>query len=107
MSLTFDYITMPPKSHEASQIQTQEITRMNNEQQELGTQFQEHIKKNSEQTIRRTKAENEELKNEERERREKKKKKKEASQQKDASSSSNKESDKKTMSQESHFDIRI
>mgnify|MGYP001131109081 FL=1 len=37
MSLSLDYITMPPKSQEVSQIQTQEITRMEQENQQLAT----------------------------------------------------------------------
>ena len=71
MSLSLDYITMPPKSQEVSQIQTQEITRMEQENQQLATQYQAEIKHHSEQTIRRNKAENEELKNDEKKKQQK------------------------------------
>ena len=77
MSLTVDYITMPPKSQEASQIQTNEINRTMQEQQQVASQFQADIKKSSEQTVRRNKAENEELRNEERRREQRRKKKQE------------------------------
>jgi len=76
MSITFDYVTMPPKSQEVSQIQTNEINRLQQENQQMAAQFETEIKKNSEQTIRRNKAENEELKNEERRQQQRRKKKK-------------------------------
>ena len=66
MSLTIDYVTMPPKSLEASHQQTNEMNKLHGEMQQVENQFQAEIKKQSEQTIRREKAENEELKNEER-----------------------------------------
>lgn len=75
MSLTFDYVTMPPKSQEISQLQTNEMNKLQQENQQLAAQFQTQVKKSSEQTIRRNKAENEELKNEERRRQKQKKKK--------------------------------
>lgn len=96
MSLTFDYVTMPPKSQEASQLHVNEINRMNQENQQLQTQFQDMVRENSEKTIRREKAENEELKNEEeRERRRRQKKKKQQKKE---------DSDEK---KEPHLDIRI
>lgn len=101
MSITFDYVTMPPKSQEASNIQTNEIARIQQENQQLESQFQEHIKKNSEQTIRRSKAENEELKNEERERQKKKKKKQNLSGKKRTNDTEEEEKGKP------HFDMRI
>ncbi|MCI8339126.1 MAG: hypothetical protein HFH62_10690 [Lachnospiraceae bacterium] len=76
MSLTIDYVSMPPKSQEMSQIQTNEITRMNQENQQLAAQFQEQVKQSSEKTIRREKAQNEELKNDEERRNRQRKKKK-------------------------------
>ena len=79
MSITFDYITMPPKSQEVSQIQTNEMNRAMQEQQQVAAQFQDDVKKSSEQTIRRNRAENEELKNEERKKRQQKKKKQNSS----------------------------
>ena len=65
MSLTIDYVTMPPKSQEASQIQVNEINRLNQENQQMFTEFQDMVQQNQEKTIRRREAENEELKNEE------------------------------------------
>ena len=44
MSLTIDYLAMPPKSQEVSQIKTGEQTRINQEQQEVATQFQNTVK---------------------------------------------------------------
>lgn len=106
MSLSLDYITMPPKSQEASQIQTQEITRMEQENQQLATQYQAEIKHHSEQTIRRNKAENEELKNDEKKKQQKKQQKR-----KPSSEEKKKEKEKKpdtaAMDQRQHFDMRI
>lgn len=108
MSLTFDYVTMPPKSQEASQIQTNEISRIHQENQQLESQFQEHVKKNSEQTIRRNKAENEELKNEERNRQNKQKKKQNFSgNERKSNNSSSRKSEKEGTIQDNHFDMRI
>lgn len=58
MSLTFDYVTMPPKSQEVSQIQTGEQVRYEHGQQEMAAQFGKEIKNQSEQTIRRREADN-------------------------------------------------
>lgn len=102
MSLSLDYITMPPKSQEVSQIQTQEITRMEQENQQLATQYQAEIKHHSEQTIRRNKAENEELKNDEKKKQQKRK---------SSTADKKKETMKKTnaagMESDQHFDMRI
>ena len=103
MSLTVDYITMPPKSQEASQIQTNEINRTMQEQQQVASQFQADIKKSSEQTVRRNKAENEELRNEER-RREQRRKKKQAAAKSATAEQSESESKKEPAH---HFDMRI
>lgn len=104
MSLTFDYVTMPPKSQEISQIQTNELNRGMQEQQQMAAQFQTDVKKSSEQTVRRNRAENEELKNEERKKRQQKQKKRNGSGQ----SGTEKESEKMTASKaEQHFDMRI
>ena len=101
MSLTFDYVTMPPKSQEMSQIQTNEINRMNQENQQLAAQFQEQVKHSSEKTIRREKAQNEELKNDEERRNRQRKKKKNSNGKGENSSQEEKEEGVK------HFDMKI
>lgn len=45
MSLTFDYVTMPPKSQEISQLQTNEMNKLQQENQQLAAQFQTQVKK--------------------------------------------------------------
>lgn len=100
MSITFDIVTMPPKSQEVSQIQTNEINRLQQENQQMAAQFETEIKKNSEQTIRRNKAENEELKNEER-RQQQRRKKKNAQ----GKSGDSEEDDKEE--KVPHFDMRV
>lgn len=100
MSLTFDYVTMPPKSQEISQIQTNEMNKMQQENQQLAAQFQTQVKKSSEQTIRRNKAENEELKNEERKRQRQKKKKKN-------SSGESEDSEEEKTDAVPHFDMKV
>ena len=66
MSLTIDYIAMPPKSQEVSHIQAAEQTKLNNEQQQVAMTFQQEVRHESETTIRRKDVDNEELRNEER-----------------------------------------
>lgn len=61
MSLSIDYITMPPKSQEVSQIQHSEHVKSDQAQQEAASQFQQMVKQGSEQTIRRAKPENKEF----------------------------------------------
>lgn len=100
MSLTFDYVTMPPKSQEISQIQTNEMNKLQQENQQLAAQFQTQVKKSSEQTIRRNKAENEELKNEERRRQKQKKKKKN-------SSGQSEDSEEEKTDAVPHFDMKV
>jgi len=100
MSLTFDYVTMPPKSQEISQIQTNEMNKLQQENQQLAAQFQTQVKKSSEQTIRRNKAENEELKNEERRRQRQKKKKKNGSGQPE-------DSEEEKADAVPHFDMKV
>lgn len=100
MSLTIDYVSMPPKSQEMSQIQTNEINRMNQENQQLAAQFQEQVKQSSEKTIRREKAQNEELKNDEERRNRQRKKKKNHGEKGEDSSGDEKEEVK-------HFDMKI
>ena len=53
MSLTIDYIAMPPKSQEVSHIQAAEQTKLNNEQQQVAMTFQQEVRHESETTIRR------------------------------------------------------
>lgn len=104
MSITFDIISMPPKSQEASQIQTNEINKLQQENQQLASQFEAEVRKSSEQAIRRNKAENEELRNEER-RRQQKRKKKAAGR-----AGSTKDDDSEEEKKEEvafHFDMRI
>lgn len=104
MSLTIDYVTMPPKSQEVSQIQTNEMNREFQEQQQVAAQFQTDVKRSSEQTIRRNRAENEELKNEEKKKRQQKQKKRNGSGSSDSETESEKMSNTAT---ENHFDMRI
>ena len=108
MSLMIDYITMPPKSQEASQIQTAEIAKTEHENMDIAQQFQDHVRRYSEQTVRRNRAENEYLRNEEKKQndREKQGKKK----QNKANSSSLEEENKKeknSKEKSEHFDLRI
>ena len=58
MSLSFDYIVMPPKSQEVSQIQGADQIRYEHNQQENAAQFQQVVKQQSEQTVSRREAEN-------------------------------------------------
>lgn len=106
MSLSLDYITMPPKSQEVSQIQTQEITRMEQENQQLATQYQAEIKHHSEQTIRRNKAENEELKNDEKKKRQKKQQKRKTSPE-DKKKENGEKNGAAGKNPNQHFDMRI
>ena len=94
MSLTLDYVSMPPKSQEISQIQNAEQIRY-----EHGQQFQQSVKNQSEQTIRRAKAENEPNRYDYEER---KRRQKHSGKQKNNSSDNKKETKK-----EPHFDMRI
>lgn len=100
MSITFDIVTMPPKSQEVSQIQTNEINRLQQENQQMAAQFETEIKKNSEQTIRRNKAENEELRDEERRQQQRRKKKNAQGKSGDSDEDGNEE-------KVPHFDMRV
>lgn len=106
MSLTIDYVTMPPKSLEASHQQTNEMNKLHNEMQQVGNQFQAEVKRQSEQTIRREKAENEELKNEERRGKKRQGKKREGSGKRDAEEEK-KEERAKYAASDGHFDMRV
>ena len=95
MSLTLDYVSMPPKSQEISQIQNAEQIRYEHGQQEMAAQFQQSVKNQSEQTIRRAKAENEPNRYDDEER---KRRQKHSGKQKN-NSSDNKKETKKQQSQ--------
>ena len=99
MSITFDIVTMPPKSQEVSQIQTNEINRLQQENQQMAAQFETEVKKSSEQAIRRNKAENEELRDEERRRQQRRKKKK--------AQGNSSDSDEDKEERVPHFDMRV
>lgn len=61
MSLSIDYITMPPKSQEVSQIQHGEQVKYDQANQQVASQFQQMVRQGSEQAVRREKAENKEF----------------------------------------------
>lgn len=65
MSLTVDYITMPPKSQEISQIQQTEHIKQENDQQQVAAQFEQNVQKETKTTIARREVNNDELKNDE------------------------------------------
>ncbi len=104
MSLMIDYITMPPKSQEVSQIQCAEQTKMNQSNQEVVAQFQQQIQHDGKQTVRRTKAENEELKYRDKDGKNGKNKKKSGH---NGHEEDPETKEKKSSSDGSHFDIRI
>lgn len=106
MSLTIDYVTMPPKSLEVSHQQTSEMNKLHNEMQQVENQFQAEIKKQSEQTVRRAKAENEELKNEERKGKKRQGKKRDGSGKRDTEEEK-KETGARYAVNDGHFDMRI
>ena len=99
MSFMIDHVTMPPKSLEASNMQVNEINKMNQDTQHLQAEFQNVVQQNQEKTIRREKAENKELKNEEEKRRRQGKKKKK---QEEEDSDTDEKKDEKP-----HFDMMI
>lgn len=104
MSMLIDQITMPPKSQEVSQIQHSEQLRHDQANQDIAAQFQNTVKQNSEQTVRRAKAENDEFRYKEKKEKEKKKRQ--------ASGRSRKESEKNEKEQNNkqdsgHFDMKI
>ena len=105
MSLTIDYITMPPKSQEVSQIQHSEHVKNEHANQELASQFQQQVKQNSEQTVRRTKPENKEFRYSEKEK--KGKGKKGSSQKKQSEQNDGKNSEENALFEGSRFDMRI
>ena len=97
MSITFDYVTMAPKSQEVSQIHVHELNRLQQENQQIASQFESQVKKSSEQTVRRNKAENKELRDEEKRRQQRRKKQ----------SDSNHNGDDEGEEKVPHFDMRI
>lgn len=105
MSLTIDYITMPPKSQEVSQIQHGEQVKNQQANQELASQFQQQVKHNSEQTVRRAKAENKEFRYNEKEK--KKKGKKGSSQRGQSEQKEEHQTEDSILSGGSRFDMRV
>ncbi len=105
MSLTIDYITMPPKSQEVSQIQHGEQVKNQQANQELASQFQQQVKHNSEQTVRRAKAENKEFRYKEKEK--KKKGKKGSSQRGQSEQKEEHQTEDSILSGGSRFDMRV
>lgn len=65
MSLTVDYITMPPKSQEVSQIQQTDHIKQQVEQQQVAVGFEQNVQKETKTTVARKKVDNDELKNDE------------------------------------------
>ena len=66
MSLTVDYITMPPKSQEISQIQQTDNIKHDVEQQQVAIGVEQNVQKETTTTVARKKVDNDELKNDER-----------------------------------------
>lgn len=66
MSLTVDYITMPPKSQEISQIQQTDNIKQEVEQQQVAAGFEQTVQKETQTTVARKEVDNDELKNDER-----------------------------------------
>ncbi len=66
MSLTVDYITMPPKSQEISQIQQTDNIKQQVEQQQIAAGFEQTVQKETKTTVARKEVDNDELKNDER-----------------------------------------
>ena len=65
MSLTVDYITMPPKSQEISQIQQSEHIKQDVENQQTAAMFDQTVQKETKTAIARRNVNNDELKNDE------------------------------------------
>ena len=55
-----DFISIAPKSQEASQIQAGQGDRQAQANAMVGTQFQQHVERNSRQTIQKSNADNDE-----------------------------------------------
>ncbi len=105
MSLSIDYITMPPKSQEVSQIQHSEQVKNQQANQELASQFQQQVKQNSEQTVRRAKPENKEFRYNEKE--QKGKGKKGSSQKRKSDQKDDLQAEENAMFEGSRFDMRV
>lgn len=105
MSLSFDYIVMPPKSQEVSQIQGADQIRYEHNQQENAAQFQQVVKQQSEQTVSRREAENDPNRYDEDER--KRKGRGRNSSRNKQGEKKQKEKDTKSMSDDGHFDMRV
>lgn len=55
-----DIAMIPPKSQEASQVQNASNQRQTHAQEQLGIQYNQNVKHNSQQTVKATKSENNE-----------------------------------------------
>ena len=73
MSLTVDYITMPPKSQEISQIQQSEHIKQDVENQQTAAMFEQTVQKETKTAIARRNVNNDELKKAKKEAEKKKK----------------------------------
>lgn len=91
MSLMVDYISMPPKSQEVSNIQSAEHTKFEHGEQNAALGVQQQVQQQHETTIRRNKAQNDELRNEERRGKQNRKRKKGNSERKKNDESENKD----------------
>ena len=76
MSLMVDYISMPPKSQEVSNIQSAEHLKFEHGEQNAAMGVQQQVQQQNQTAIRRNRAENDELKNEERRGKQNRKRKK-------------------------------
>lgn len=104
MSLSIDYITMPPKSQEVSQIQHGEQVKYDQANQQMASQFQQMVRQGSEQAVRREKAENKEFRYEEKDRNGKGKKGKH---QKKGDGNGKEEQEQDTPLAQRRFDMKI
>ena len=59
MSLMIDYVTMPPKTQEAGNMNQADRQRMDSSQQQFAAQVEADVKQQSESTIRKADTENE------------------------------------------------
>jgi hypothetical protein len=105
MSLTIDYVTMPPKSQEISQIQHADQTKMNQAGQEVAAQFQQQVENQTHQTIKKSDVDNEELRY--REKDQKGKQGKHSSQENEQNETSDKKKNAGATANGHHFDMTI
>lgn len=104
MGLNIDYVTMPPKSQEVSQIQHGEHIKQDQFQQQMASQFQQQVRQGTEQTIRREKAENKEYRYNEKDRKGKGKK---GRKNRNGQNNGGDEEEKELLPGESRFDMKV